>query len=98
MWGFGTGFLRGNHFVYTLRDVPMQTPKEVLDSYYLEARCQVLEIAAMLDRYERAQDGEPEQVEDERIGKMYESLNMLADRIPTTDRSERLLNLFSDPE
>lgn len=76
----------------------MQTPKQVLDSYYLEARCQILEIAAMLDRYDRAHDEESGPPDDTRIDRMYESLAVLSHRETATDRSERLLNLFSDPE
>ena len=76
----------------------MQQANEVLDSYYLEARCQLLEIAAMLDRYDRASDGNAEPTTDNRIDLMYESLAMLSQRETATSRSERLLNLFSDPE
>ncbi len=76
----------------------MQKPKEVLDNYYLEARCQLLEIAAMLDRYDRARDGDTVPSHDDRIDRMYESLALLSQRETATDRSERLLNLFSDPE
>ncbi len=75
----------------------MQKPKEVLDSYFLEARCQLLEIAAMLDRYDRAHDGDTGPLNDNRIDLMYESLAMLSQRDTATNRSERLLNLFSDP-
>lgn len=76
----------------------MQKPAEVLDSYYLEARCQLLEIAATLDRYDRAHDGNTSPTHDNRIELMYESLAMLSQRETSTNRSERLLNLFSDPE
>ncbi|MCP4191138.1 MAG: hypothetical protein GY768_10975 [Planctomycetaceae bacterium] len=76
----------------------MQQPNEVLDSYYLEARCQLLEIAAMLDRYDRAHDGGTEPAHDNRIERMYESLAMLSQRKTAANRSERLLNLFSDPD
>ena len=75
----------------------MQKPREVLDSYYLDARCQLLEIAAMLDRYDRSRDGVVES-QDKRIELMYESLAMLAERETTPNRSERLLNHFSEPE
>lgn len=74
----------------------MQKPREVLDSYYLDARCQLLEIAAMLDRYDRSRDGVVES-QDKRIELMYESLAMLAERETTPNRSERLLNHFSEP-
>ena len=76
----------------------MQRPKEVLDSYYLEARCQLLEIAAMLDRYDRARVDNPATADDKRVDLMYQSLALLSRRDNGTNRSERLLNLFSDPE
>ena len=76
----------------------MLKPKEVLDHYYLEARCQLLEIAAMLDRYDRARAGDAGSSHDNRVDLMYESLAMLSQRDATTNRSECLLNLFSDPE
>ncbi|MEM6691241.1 MAG: hypothetical protein AAF664_17580 [Planctomycetota bacterium] len=78
----------------------MQNPKHVLDSYYLEARCQILEIAALLDRCDRACEAGAEATafEDNRLDLMYESLQLLASREFATDRSERLLNLFSDPQ
>lgn len=76
----------------------MQKPEEVLDSYYLEARCQLLEIAAMLDRYDRARDEGAKPSDDPRLDLMYESLAMLSQRQTAANRSERLLNLFSCPD
>lgn len=76
----------------------MQNPSEVLDSYYLDARCQLLEIAAMLDRYDRARDAGTGSSHDSRIDLLYESLALLSQRDTSANRSERLLNLFSDPE
>jgi hypothetical protein len=32
----------------------MLTPQQVIDTYYLESRCMLIEIAAMLDRYDAA--------------------------------------------
>ncbi|MFG0268232.1 MAG: hypothetical protein ACF8AM_24210 [Rhodopirellula sp. JB055] len=76
----------------------MQKPQEVLDSYYLEARCQLLEIAALLDRFDRSCESDVDRPDDGRIDLMYESLTLLSQREGTANRSERLLNLFSDPE
>ncbi len=76
----------------------MQKPKDVLDSYYLEARCQLLEIAAVLDRYDRACENETQPSSESRIDLMYESLRMLSERGTESNRSERLLYLLSDPE
>ncbi len=73
----------------------MLTPEKVLDHYYLDTRCMLIEIAAMLDRYDRAaQQGTTDG--DDRLDQIYQSLTLLAEREATSDRSERLLNLFSD--
>ena len=37
-----------------IRTKTMLSPQETLDTYYLEARRDLLEIAAFLDRYDRA--------------------------------------------
>jgi hypothetical protein len=73
----------------------MLTAGEVLGTYFLDIRCQLLEIGAMLDRLDRAASGEPPA--DQRLVKIYQSLQLLAERETTPDRAERLLNLFSDP-
>jgi hypothetical protein len=72
----------------------MLTAEQVLDHYYLESRCQLLEIAAMLDRYERAGGSE----DNERLGLLYKSLELLSDRDAGGNRAEQILNLFTDPE
>jgi len=73
----------------------MLTAGEVLGTYFLDIRCQLLEIGATLDRLDRAASGEP--LADQRLVKIYQSLQLLAERETTPDRAERLLNLFSDP-
>ncbi len=75
----------------------MLTAEKVLDKYYLEVRCMLIEIAATLDRHDRALEerggsGEP----DERLDKVYAALAELSKSANTPDRSERLLNMFSD--
>lgn len=71
---------------------------QVLDNYFLETRSMLLEIAATLDRYDRASsnDAEGGMVMDSRLEKIYDSLAMLSQPQPRSDRSEALLNLFSD--
>ena len=74
----------------------MLTTEQVLDQYFLDTRCGLLEIAAMLDRHDEAgkrngAGGDP------RLEKIYQSLAILADTGAAADRSERLLRLFSDP-
>jgi hypothetical protein len=58
----------------------------------------LLEIAATLDRYDRAAEREEraKSIVDPRLEKVYRSLKLLADPATTPDRSQRLLNLFSD--
>ena len=76
----------------------MLTAGEVLGTYFLETRCQLLEIGALLDRLDRAAAGSPGDLPvDPRWAMIYQSLDLLADRQATPDRAERLLNLFSDP-
>ncbi len=75
----------------------MLTAEKVLDKYYLEVRCMLIEIAATLDRHDRAvEEGAGSGEQDERVDKVYEALEMLSKRSRGPDRSERLLNMFSD--
>ncbi|MGC8742390.1 MAG: hypothetical protein ACP5T0_00740 [Verrucomicrobiia bacterium] len=64
--------------------------KEILDLYFLSARHQLIEIAAFLDRVDRA-NGEG----DYRIAAFNKALEELAKDKP--ERAKRLLELFSDP-
>lgn len=75
----------------------MLKANQVLGTYYLEARCMLLEIAATLDRYDRAATAENHlSAPDERVHKLYAALNLLAQPSAQPNRSEQLLNLFSD--
>ena len=80
----------------------MLTANEVLSTCFLETRCQLLEIGAMLDRLDHAVAENSTGAEagdalaDTRLAKIYRSLDLLAERQTTPDRVERLLNLFSD--
>ena len=74
----------------------MQTSQQILENEFLEVRCMLIEIAAMLDRYDRASSAVAESApEDPRLEKIHQSLVMLTHR-DATDRSERLLNLFTE--
>ena len=77
----------------------MLTAEKVLDKYFLDARCMLLEIAATLDRFDRAGQRQESATgsADPRLEKLHESLAILAARKTTPDRAERLLTLFSDP-
>lgn len=78
----------------------MLSAEKVIDTYYLDTRCSLIEIAAMLDRYDRAREsnGESNGVhsDDPRIDQLYESLKLLSNRSAGSNRSEQMLNLFSD--
>lgn len=75
----------------------MLTADKVLDKYYLEVRCMLIEIAATLDRHDRAlEERVGDGGNDPRLDKVYEALAMLSKPASTPDRSERLLNMFSD--
>jgi hypothetical protein len=74
----------------------MLTPQKVLDNYYLDTRCQLIEIASMLDRYDRAAQREGSSDQDDRMDQIYQALTLLAQRESGPNRGEQLLNLFSD--
>lgn len=78
----------------------MLSAPEVLDRYYLETRCQLLELAATLDRLDLAVQREANEsvAGDPRLVRLQTALHMLADRQSAPDRAERILRLFSDPD
>ena len=81
------------------REKEMLTADEVMEKYYLDMRCMLVEIGAMLDRFDRAAengDAVPA-AQQSRLRTIYQGLNLLAEQNATADRSERLLHLFSDP-
>jgi hypothetical protein len=65
---------------------------EVLDRDFLECRCKILEIAAILDRVDRApmRHGEPPDV---RLGHLRTALDAL--REPGPGRAETIQRIFS---
>jgi hypothetical protein len=67
--------------------------KEVLDEYFIENRTRLLEIAAFLDRLDRAGSASP--AEDFRMQAFTEALAAVADG--TGDRLSRVQMLLSDP-
>jgi hypothetical protein len=77
----------------------MLSAPEVLNQYYLETRCQLLEVAATLDRLDLAigRNANETVASDPRLERLRTTLDLLADRRATPDRAERVLRLFSDP-
>jgi hypothetical protein len=66
--------------------------RTALDASFLEARCKILDLAAILDRIGRGQ-GANETEEDARIEKLREAIEVLLDRSPA--RAERVQQIFS---
>ncbi len=76
----------------------MLTPKQVIDEYYLEVRCKVLEIAAIMDRYDRAcVRASADPTDDPRLAKWRQSLAILNQPQAEANRAEQVALLFSDP-
>ncbi len=71
---------------------PLSRP-EVVDRYFLEHRAKLIDIAAFLDRVDRA---EPQGVEDDyRMAAFHEALNILGSG--EGNRARRVLDHLSDP-
>jgi len=70
---------------------PPLSKRAVVDRYFLEHRAKVLDIAAFLDRFDRAQgDG----ADDYRVTALHACCAILTDGKP--DRARRVLELLSD--
>ena len=70
------------------------TAAEMLDREFLEIRCRLLDIAAALDRIDRADATDAVQ-SDPRMAKLQEATRLLVDGQP--DRAERMQMVLSDP-
>ena len=69
------------------------TRSEVVDRYFLEHRAKVLDIAAFLDRVDRAKGGTDG--DDFRVRSLRASIALLLDG--EGERTKRVLDLLSDP-
>lgn len=67
--------------------------QDVIDRYFLEHRAKLIDLAAFLDRLDRACDHDIAE-RDYRIAAMFGALNVLSDG--HTNRTERILEIFSD--
>lgn len=75
--------------------VPM-TRRQVVDAYFMEHRARVLDLAAFLDRVDRAQPGPGEPAGDDfRLAALRQAVAILGDGAPA--RARRVLELLSDP-
>jgi hypothetical protein len=70
----------------------MRDAKTVLDHDFLEARCKILEIAAILDRIDRA-PGRPGEHPDPRLAQLRQAIEALAE--PGPGRAETVQRIFS---
>lgn len=76
----------------------MLKPTEVIDEYYLEARCKILEIAAILDRYDRSAREHPgeEADGDHRLKQCQDAIAVISKPQQEPDRAEQVALIFSD--
>jgi len=74
------------------------TPEEVLDHHYLEVRCKLLEIAAILDRFQRAGGGDPLASEEPRLARCAQTLRLLSEPASAPGRAENIALIFSDTD
>ena len=71
----------------------VQTAGAILDRQFLELRCEILNLAAALDRIERA-EGSDVVLRDRRMEQLRQGMDVLL--TAGTDRAERVQMLFSD--
>ena len=64
---------------------------EVVETYFMEHRAKLIDVAAFLDRLERAQPGSES---DFRVESLLSSIEILHDGLP--QRAKRMLEHFSD--
>jgi hypothetical protein len=72
--------------------VPPQGARTALDAYFLEARCRLLDLAAILDRIDRGEGAEG-LAADPRLHKIREALEAILD--PEAGRAENVQRIFS---
>lgn len=73
--------------------VPSPQPsRTVLDAYFLEARCRLLDLAAILDRIGRG-PGSADLSNDSRLARIRQALEVLHDE--SGGRAERIQQIFS---
>ena len=67
--------------------------KTALENYFFEARCKLLDVAAILDRINRGQESGEVPANDPRIEKIRKALEVLHDQ--SGGRAERIQQIFS---
>jgi hypothetical protein len=66
---------------------------KALENYFFEARCKLLDIAAILDRINRGQEAGEVPADEPRIEKIRKALEVLHDQ--SGGRAERIQQIFS---
>jgi hypothetical protein len=66
---------------------------KALEQYFFEARCKLLDIAAILDRINRGQEAGAVAADDPRIERIRKALEVLHDQ--SGGRAERIQQIFS---
>jgi hypothetical protein len=72
---------------------PLST-RQIVDAYFMEHRAKLLDIAAFLDRLDRAVDAPSAGPDDVRVRALRRAVPLLLDGRP--DRVRRMLDLLSD--
>lgn len=72
-----------------------KSASELLDMYFLDLRCHLLEASSCLDRVERGEGGAGA-MNDARMHQVMEALEMM--RKPGTERAKRFLEIFSEED
>jgi len=81
----------------------MLTPSQVAETYFLESRHQLLEIAAYLDRYDAAVERTGSRnghaaADDGKLDLIRRALAIVAEKKPARERTIALLELFATAE
>lgn len=74
----------------------MRSAEQILDADYLQMRCKLIDIAAILDRYQRS-GGQPESDTDQRLAHCRSALAILNNPQPAANRAQQITELLSDP-
>ena len=67
--------------------------RQIIDEYFIENRTKILDLAAFLDRLDRAEEAQPEP--DFRMEALMDALAVLSGEGPS--RIQRIQMIFSDP-
>lgn len=78
-----------------LESPPLSSPQQIFDETYLATRAKLIELAATLDRIDRA--GQEKPVDDPRRARLEEALRILLAASPAADRAKQLQQIFSRP-